>query len=76
MMIIRVRMGKMPVYWTPYTFQEQLGTIQDLRKLGMEPEELTILSDMEKHLTDYGFVTDEETKSLQSILDQFGWILE
>lgn len=66
----------MPVYWVPVTFQEQLKVIQDLKKLGLEPEELARLSDMEKHLTAYGFVTDEETNFLQSILDQYGWMLE
>ena len=66
----------MPVYWVPVTFQDQLSVIQDLKKLGLEPEELARLSDMEKHLTEYGFVTDEETKSLQSILDQYSWMLE
>jgi len=66
----------MPVYWVPVTFQEQLKVVQDLKKLEPEPEELTRLSDMERHLTDYGFATDEETNSLQSILDQYGWMLE
>ena len=66
----------MPVFWVPNTSQEQLRVIQDLKKLGIESGELTRLSDIEKNLTAYGFVTDEETKYLQSILDQYGWMLE
>ena len=66
----------MPVYWVPVTFQEQIETIQASKKLGLDPEVLKRLSEMERHLTDYGFLTDEETKHLQNILDEFGWILD
>ena len=76
MLIVRVRRGKMPVYWTPYTFQEQLETIQGLKELGLDPKVLERLELMEKHLTDYGFLTDDEIKYLQNVLDEHGWRLE
>lgn len=66
----------MPVYWTPYTFQEQLETIQGLKNLGLDPEVLEKLELMKRHLSDYGFLTDDETNYLQNILDEYGWMLE
>jgi len=68
-------MGKMPIYWIPYTFQEQLETIQGLKKLGLDPEVLEKLELMKRHLTEYGSLTDEEATYLQTILDEYGWML-
>ena len=67
----------MPVFWVLYSSQDQSKLVQDLKGLGdIGSEEIARLELIERHLTDYGFMTDDETKSLQNILDEYGWRLD
>jgi len=67
---------EMSVYYVPFTLDDQISLIQDLKNLGLDPKDFERIKLMERQLTEYGFLTDEETNSLQRILDQHGWMLE
>lgn len=69
-------MFKMPVFYVPFTFQEQLDIIRRLKKLGLSTEDQARLDLMKMNLNDFGFLTDEETNYLQNILDEEGWKLD
>lgn len=66
----------MPVYWVPTTTEEQIKVIQDLKRLELQPDELQRLELMQRHLGDYGFLDEMETKNLQQIIEQYGWMLD
>jgi len=46
-----------------------------LQKQELRPEKVQRLKQMESHLTEYGSLTDEEATYLQTILDEYGWML-
>jgi len=65
----------MPVFWVPNTSQEQLRVIQDLKRLELQPDELQRLEIMQRHLSDYGFLDEMETRYLQQVIERYGWML-
>ena len=71
----KLLVNKMPVYWVPTTTEEQIKVIQDLKRLELQPDELQRLEMMQRHLSDYRFLDDKETRYLQQVIEQYGWML-
>ena len=66
----------MPVYWVPTATEQQIKVIQDLKRLELQPDELQRLEIMQRHLSDYSFLDVKETKYLQQVIEQYGWMLD